>query len=579
MLKKTSYILLVLTIIACSPTAQTTKSSRGSKSSGKELTEAQQMKLTSLFIEAQKERMLGNVFTADKKLNECLQIDPDNHAVMFDIASIAKEQGLAGKALEFGKRASAEDPDNIWYKALLADVYLDLNEFEEAEAIYDRIIQDHPEGFDYLYDLSMVRYRMGDLNGSIEALDQIEERMGFAEELFQQKHLLYMESEQEDKAIEELEKVIEKYPKNPTYHGMLAEVYEKQGEMDKALEYYEKILEFDPDNGMVQLSLYEYYTRQGDSQKAQEAIVKGFGDELIDIDTKIGILLNYYEMSENDISRRQEALRLCEQLVATYPDEAKAHAIQGDFLLRENRLEEARDAFLRAVDEDPDRQIIWSQILALDSEMQDYEALNAHSAEALEFYPANPTFYLLNGISHNQLGDHEAAIEALEGGKELVIDDDALLVDFYSAIGDAYHQLEQHMESDKAFDKAIRIAPDNVYVLNNYSYYLSLRRANLEKAESMALKANELSPGQASFQDTYAWVLYQNGKYTDARTWIEKALSNGGALSGVIREHYGDILFKLGETDLALEEWKSAKSLGDHSEFLNEKIEKQTLIE
>ncbi|NND93869.1 MAG: tetratricopeptide repeat protein [Flavobacteriales bacterium] len=579
MLKNLLYITLALALTACSSGATSTQSSQASNKTGKELSEGQKMKMTSLFIDAQKERMLGNLYAADKLLKQCLEIDPDNHAVLYDRALIAQRQGFTGSALEYVKDAISISPDNIWYKSLMAQLYLNLNEFQEAEKTYERIIEDHAQGFDYMYDLSMVRYRMGDIKGALEALDKIEEKMGFSEELFQQKQLLYMESGQTDKAIAELEEAISENPKNPSYYGMLAEVYERLGEKEKALEYYQKILEFDPENGMVQLSLYEYYMTNGEIEKAREAILLGFNDKLIDIDTKVGILLNYYELSESDPEKRDEALALCEQLVETYPDEAKAHAIHGDFLLREERLEESRESFKRAVEEDPSRQIIWSQILALDSELQDYESMRGNSAEALELFPANPTFYLLNGIANNQLGNHSEAVDILEAGKEMVFDDDALLVDFYSSIGDGYHQMEKYPESDKAFDKALSIAPDNVYVLNNFSYYLSLRKVKLEKAERMALKANQLSPNQASFEDTYAWVLFQNENYSEARVWIEKALSNGGSGSGVINEHYGDILFRLGEKDLAIQQWRKAKDLGDYSEFLEEKLSSGKIAE
>ena len=173
-----------------------------------------------------------------------------------------------------------------------------------------------------------------------------------------------------------------------------------------------------------------------------------------------------------------------------YPGEAKAYAVYGDLLMRDERYEEARNAFLEAVQRDASKNIIWSQILAIDSYTQNYEHMRQDSEEALELFPASPDFYLLNGIALNQLGRHAEAVDILESGKIMVIDNDLILTDFYSNLGDAHHQLGHHSDSDKAFDKALSISPENVYVLNNYSYYLSLRKEKLDKAQTMAIQAN-----------------------------------------------------------------------------------------
>ncbi len=154
-----------------------------------------------------------------------------------------------------------------------------------------------------------------------------------------------------------------------------------------------------------------------------------------------------------------------------------------------------------------------------------------------------------------------------------------LLVDFYSRLGDTYHELKNHAESDKYYEKALALDPKNAFVLNNYSYYLSLRKENLEKAEKMSKLSNDLMPNQSSFLDTYAWVLYQMGRYEEAKVWIEKAIANSGSTNGVILEHYGDILFRLNKTQEAQEQWKKAKEAGGGSDFLDKKIADKKLYE
>ena len=130
---------------------------------------------------------------------------------------------------------------------------------------------------------------------------------------------------------------------------------------------------------------------------------------------------------------------------------------------------------------------------------------------------------------------------------------------------------------NNAMLKALRKDPNNPLILNNYSYFLSLRAENLDRAAEMSKKSNLLQPRQASYQDTYAWILYQQNKYEEALEWILKALNNGGEKSGVIVEHYGDILFKLGEEAKAIEQWNAALELGDHSDELPNKIKAKKL--
>lgn len=562
---------------ACSPGVE--KATQASKSKGTELTEAQRMVLTSTYLDALKERSLGNIYESGKLLNQCLNMDPENHAVLYDLSMTYRVQGNPTGALPLVEKAVSLAPDNIWYLSMMAENYMELNQPDKAQKAFERIKAIDPERLDTYYELSMVKYARGDLDGAIKELQQLEDRAGFSEELFQQKHILYTEAGEMDKAEQELLKAIEMNPKDAIYYGMLAELYQNKGEADKALIYYQKILEFDPENGRVHLALYDYYMSVGEEKKAKESLMLGFEDDLIDIDSKMGILLDFYETSENDISKRALAYELCQKLIEVYPQEAKAHAVYGDFLMRDERYPEARETFLEAVHRDASKQIIWTQILAIDTYTQDYEHMKMDSEAAIELFPASPDFYLLNGIALNQLGDHNDAIDILEAGKSMVIDDDAILTDFYSNLGDAYHQIKNHLESDKAFEKALSIGPENVYVLNNYSYYLSLRKEKLTKAKEMALKANMLMPNSASFEDTYAWVLYEATEYEEALSWIEKALSHGGSDSGTINEHHGDILFKLGRKELAMQAWKRASAFPDVSDQLPQKIASGNLVE
>lgn len=193
----------------------------------------------------------------------------------------------------------------------------------------------------------------------------------------------------------------------------------------------------------------------------------------------------------------------------------------------------------------------------------------------IELFPMQPLPYLFNGFALLEKKNYEAARHSLENGVMLVVDNDLLEGQFYSTLGDVYNKLKEHEKSDRSYDKALKLKPDDAYVLNNYSYYLTLRMENLPKAKEMAAKANELMPDKASFQDTYGWVLFKMGDYENAEKWLKKAIDNDNKNSPVLLEHYGDVLFKLGRKTDAMKYWIKAKENtkeGETTESLQEKI-------
>jgi tetratricopeptide (TPR) repeat protein len=242
----------------------------------------------------------------------------------------------------------------------------------------------------------------------------------------------------------------------------------------------------------------------------------------------------------------------------------------GDFLFKDKKIKEAQAEYMSAIKLDKNTFSIWSQLMYIDSELNDYTNLESHSAEAIELFPTNPLPYYFNGVSSIQLKKYDVAINALEDGIEFVYDNKPLLLGFYTSLGNAYNAVKKFEKSDKAYDDALKVNPDDAETLNNYAYFLSLRKEKLEKAEKFSRRSNELSPNNRSFIDTYGWILYQQGKYKEAEEWLNRAVKMGGKSS--ISEHYGDVLYKLDRKEEALKYWQEAKAAGGGSEFLDKKI-------
>ena len=562
------------------------KTKKKGKSTKAELSYEDELQARRYFLNATRARLMGNDEEARDLFLKCLKIDGKNDAAKYELSKLYHHAKQTDLALQYAQEAVELDEKNTWYRFLLADLYLETNQPDKAADTYRAVIELAPTKYEVYFELAQVYINDGDYEEALKVYDELQEEVGYAEEVVMQRYHLLIGLGEFNRAIDLLLNVIEEHPTDPRFRGVLAELYDQTGESEKALEQYLKVLEVDPGNSMIHLALAEHYQIAGDIDKAFEELKLAFSDPEVDIDTKVQILLNFYDVTNGTASAGSEREKLKESadelmdiLLAVHPGNARTYTILGDYQLRENKLEEARESFRKAVELEPDKFVIWHQIVLIDSQLNDQVALIRESGLAMELFPTMPVFYLYQGVALNLEEHHDEAIEALIAGKDLVIDDPRLLAQFYSSLGDAYHAIKEHELSDESYDKCLENEPNNIYVLNNYSYYLSLREEDLEKAEKMSLRSNELQPGQASFQDTYAWILFKLERYEDARVWIEKALNNGGDNSGEVVEHYGDILFKLGDERSALDQWLKAKELGETSDLIDKKISDRRLYD
>jgi tetratricopeptide (TPR) repeat protein len=329
------------------------------------------------------------------------------------------------------------------------------------------------------------------------------------------------------------------------------------------------------------LYLSQMYKIKGEDAMALEYLNRAFSNPQLNIDVKVEILFKNYLrlLMEGKDDNKEEAFILAQLLIEAHPGEAKAHAIYGDMLYQDEQMEDALAQYEQALEIDSSVFEVWQQVFFIHNELRNHEALEKASASALELFPSQPLIYFFNGIAKNQLKKYNEAVEILKLGEGMVIENRVLKSQILSSLGEAYNSLEDFANSDSSFEKALIYDPSNAYTMNNYAYYLSLRAANLERAKEMSYRSIQLVPNNASFEDTYAWILYKMEEYKQAREWIEKAIEHGQEENPVILEHYGDILFKLGEVDKAVSYWQKAKSLGSESELIGKKIADKKIYE
>lgn len=579
-------ILIIVAFASCvtgkktaNPERKTQETNSRQKTSGGTLTEEEQINLKFLFVNGTRERILGNYEKAIEFFSQCIRINGRHHASMYELAKIYLEQKKLNDAVFFARSAHELDGTNVWYTEFLAELLMATGKYAEGENLYMTLFRNNPRNMDYAFKYASALLFNGKMQEALKVYDKVEEEIGVNYELTDEKKRLWLRLGKLEKAAEEVEKLIAKDPNDLKHYSLLVELYQVNDLNEKALEVIGRMQKVNAESPYVYLALAEYYRSTNQREKSFEQLKLAFGSPELEHEIKVKIISSYLPLAQGNTEMMQQGITLAKILSETHPNDAVSLAIYGDFLMMDDRYEEAVAQYKNSLAIDLNNQIVLQQILIGLSQLNDIGGMVEYSGKALDLYPEQSIFYLFKGVALTFQKKHEDAVKALLAGSKLVVDNEIQLKDFYVRLADNYHSLNNHIESDKFFEKALKIDPKDPLVLNNYSYYLSLRKVDLEKAEQMSKLSNELRPGQASYLDTYGWILYVMGNYSEAKKWLQMALDNGGSANGTILEHMGDALYKLGDINGAVDHWKRAKDAGDAGEMIDKKILDRKLYE
>jgi tetratricopeptide (TPR) repeat protein len=549
--------------------------SKGSKSDGINHDEFDR-----LFFEAEKEKLKGNNNKALDYFKSAAKQDEKNAAAYYEIGNIYFNQSKFAESEQQLLKAVSLSPSNKWYRILLADIYQNQKKWAQAGDTYEKLISLYPDDRDFYFSLAGVYVYQNKVNDATRVYDRIEKHFGPTDDLILQKYKIYYTLGKYDKAIDELNKLLVKDPNNLQYLEIAGQTYLKAGNEDKAFEIFQRLEKAHPEDPMAQLALAEFYQKKGQKEKAVAMIRKAFANPSLNIDNKIQILYSAYMTHKLDSNEMAEAIDLAAIIAKAHPEDAKSHSVYGDLLYEKKDLTGARAEYRKSVELKNNVYAVWGNILQIDAELKDNKALDEESAKAMLVFPNQPVVYFFNGLARNEEKKYKQAIESLNSGLALITDEvkeKVLVTQFYINLAESYYREKDFKKSNDNFEKALTLESNNTLALNNYAYYLSLRNEKLERAEQMSKKTVELDPKNASYQDTYGWILFKLGRYAEAEVWIKKAVDQEH--SAEVSEHYGDALYKLGRTSEALEYWEKAKKLGSDNPTLDKKIAARRIIE
>ena len=538
-----------------------------------ELSASERIDYEYILTEATKQKLFGNFKQAITLYEKCIQVNKNSDIAFYQLGNIFLITGNYNNALPYATKAVNLNSKNYWYKIQLAQLYLAKNYKDSAKIVYQQILGYWPEKVEINFELARIYAEERDYDKSLKILNKIEKENGISEPVSMLREQIYVQTGKTDLAVNELLKLVELMPDEIRYLGLLAELYNSAGRNKEAQETYEKIFRIDPENILALLSYAEYMRDIGKTDEQYKILEKVFRDGKILVDQKLQVLIGYLT-DENEFTKRNEKIGgLINILMDLYPENYRVKTAHADYLVKNNKYTEALEEYNWVLSVEKNNYFIWEQVLFIENMLENVEDVYDKSSEAMKIFRDKPVLYLFKGNAAMRMGNNNEAISILEEGITKVSDNQPLEIQFYSLVAEAYRGIGNHDKSDDYYEKALKLDPENLVILNNYSYFLSLRQKRLDLAEKMSKKTILAEPENYTYLDTYAWVLFKSGNLKKALEYIEKAFQFNGSGDPDILEHYGDILDKLGKKSEAVRYWKLSIEKGNDSERIKKKIE------
>ena len=527
------------------------------------LSPEERRKFNHFFLEAVRLKEKGDMDAAFEMYSHCLAIDSQSAATLYELGKFCMYLGQPERGENFLRKAMETSPGNYWYKETLAGYYQGKGEEAKAIAVIESMVDQFPSRLEPLMALVDLYNRTKDYQKVIHTLDRLERLDGKSEQISMEKFRMYLAMDNNEKAFSEIESLVKEYPYEMRYLTILGDVYMENGKEEEAYSTYQKVLAQEPEYAPAMLSMASYYEKMGEDSLYRAQLDGLLLNQKVETPTKLNIMRQLIMRSERGDRDSTKIVGLFDSMLAQEQENADIAMLAAQYLLSKRMDEQANPVLWKVLEIDPENKPARLQLLSFAISKEDLDEVIRICSPAVEYMPEALEFYYYWGIAHYQKDQHDEALEVFKKGVRQVGEnsDKNMVSDFYSIMGDLYHTKKMNVEAYAAYDSALVYKPDNIGALNNYAYYLSVEKKDLDKAEEMSYKTVKAEPTNNTYLDTYAWILFEKGKYAEARIYIDQALQNGGDKSSVVVEHCGDIYWMTGEQEKALEYWMKAEKL------------------
>lgn len=531
-----------------------------------QLSRNEQTKFEYFFLEAEKQMRMGNNDAAFDLFRHCLQINQYSPIANYKMGQYYAVMRNDSAAIGYFETAAAEEPDNVDYLEIVAQYYIHQQKFDKAIPVYEQIYSSDKDRSDILETLLKLYYQKSDMNKAIDVLDRIETVEGSSERITLTKAQLYGQLGKDKEALAQIDKLASEHPYDLVYQTLKGDWLMDKGKTKEALDIYDKVLKEDPENPSAKLSMLNYYKSQKQDSVANGILKSLLTSDKTDIAQKVSLMRSVVAENEMEGGDSTQVISLFNDVLRE-PQKSSEMLVMYSIYLNSKGMphDSVAKVLYRVLDVEPENSAARLQLIQYAAERKDYDEIIEIAKPATEYSPDEMAFYYYLGLSYYLKNDLDGALNTFRKGVSVINEqsDPALVSDYYAIMGDILHTQGNAGEAFAAYDSCLQWKNDNIGCLNNYAYYLSEQGQNLDKAEQMSYKTIKSEPNNSTYLDTYAWILFMQKRYEEAKIYIDQAVKNDSAKSSTILEHAGDIYAMNNDIDQALNFWNDAASKAD----------------
>ena len=544
-MKQLKYILLlVVTLVASAVVAQD-----------------ERRRYDDFFLEAICQKEKGNHDAAFDLLTHCVQIDSTRSEAYYYLARYYDYLKNKDKALAYSEKAALLEPDNETYLETLANSYVARRQYDKAIDVMERIYGMNSEREDVLSLLVQLYEQQQDYEGAIRSLTRLETMEGKSERLSMAKSELYTRKGDKKAAISEMKQLADQYPNDQNYRCLYGTTLYMNGQQKKALAIYADVLKIEPDNRGAQMAMLSHFNEINDTVQSHIWLERMLMNKNATTQDRVMLLRQVIGESEQSGGDSTQVLRLFHRVLSLPQADADLAIFCATYMnLKKMPSDSISPVLEHALTLEPTNAAARLQLVSYAWQAEDRDRVIALCQDARQYNPDEMAFYYYQGIAYYQKDQLDQALNAFQNGIGVITaqSDPAIVSDFYAVMGDILHQKGLSREAFVAYDSCLVWKDDNIGCLNNYAYYLSELGEQLDKAEQMSYRTIKAEPKNATYLDTYAWILFMQKRYSEAKIYIDQTLQYDTDTSAVLLEHAGDIYYQAGDTAQALSYWQQA---------------------
>ena len=518
------------------------------------------------FLDAICQREKGNSDAAFDLLRHCIEIDSTRSEAYYYLGqyyALLKDRQTAQRYFE---KTAALEPDNATYLETLANVYYGQKEYDKAIDAFERLYDKNRDRVEVLAVLVQLYEQQKDFDKAIKTLTRIETVEGKSERLSYAKSRFYTEMGNKKAAVAEMKTLSDQYPNDNNFRTLYANTLYVNGQQKKALAIYDKILKEEPDNRNAQMAMLAHYNERQDSVQANGMLERILQNKYASTEDRVALLRQVIGESEQSGGDSTRVLQLFRMILDMPQQDADMALFCATYMnLKKMPNDSIRKVLEKALDISPDNAAVRLQLVSFAWQAKDRDRVISLCQDARQYNPDEMAFYYYQGIAYYQKDQLDEALNAFQNGIGVITpeSDPAIVSDFYAVMGDIMHQRGMEKEAFAAYDSCLQWKDDNIGCLNNYAYYLSEKGIQLEKAEQMSYRTIKAEPKNATYLDTYAWILFMQKRYSEAKIYIDQTLQCDSDSSSVLLEHAGDIYYHTKDVERAVTLWQKALERAD----------------